>query len=671
MRWGKRQAGPQANAVSSPPLAWSDVPWLLAAALATAGPHGLYQPLWLTLLAATVMLWRLWIWWRHLPLPPRWVVPLLALAGLAGIGLEYRTLFGRDPGVGLLLLFLPLKLMELKQQRDGVVVLMLGYFLLLTHYFHSQSIPTGLWMLAAMIIVTMAMIRLHGGQGASPRQILRLAVTLTLQAVPFMLALYLLFPRVAGPLWGLPRDAHAGLTGLSDSMAPGSLSQLIQNGEIAFRVEFSGPMPPRQLLYWRGPVLDLYDGARWRPRFLPDKRPPTLGDKERRVDYTITLEPSNQRWLLPLEAPARIPEGTELTNDLQVLARQPVTTRTRLTFQAALEHRHNLSERKDILQRSLQLPPERNPRTLALARQWQQETPQAEALVQRALALFRAESFFYTLRPPLLGPDAMDDFLFETRRGFCEHYASAFVVLMRAAGVPARVVTGYQGGEVNPVDGFLTVRHSDAHAWAEVWIEDKGWLRVDPTAAISPARVESGIAAALPEGEPLPALVRTRLDWLVALRYRWEAANNAWNQWVLGYDPQRQKEVLQRLGMPDPDWRSMAAVLATLCGAMLLILTFFSLRRRSRRSREEILWQRLTTRLGRRMPALQREPWEGPRDYAERIAMRIPSLAPTLQEAAGLYASLRYGPPLPPTEKKRLLAQLAACIRRLPSRRLF
>jgi transglutaminase-like putative cysteine protease len=665
--WRRRPSEPRAL---PPPLPAESLPWLLAAALFTVAPHFLYQPGWLTALAGLVFAWRGWLVWKRLPLPPRWLLMLLVTAGVAAIALEYRTLFGRDAGVGLLVLFQGLKLMELKARRDGVVALMLGYFLLLTHYFHSQSIATGLWMFLALLTVTAALLRLHGDGPARPAASLRRAGLLLLQAVPFMLVFYLLFPRISAPLWGLPRDAYAGLTGLSDTMAPGSLSELIQNGAIAFRVEFAGPVPPRPALYWRGPVLVSYDGVRWHPNPKEDLRTPDIEARGPEIAYTLTLELHNQRWLLPLDSPRAGPPESVLTQDRQLLAKQKVIARGRYAFRSVLDYRHNGVEQPDVLARALELPPRRNPRSLALAARWRAEDPRPERLVQKALAFFRQEPFFYTLRPPYLGREAMDEFLFDTRRGFCEHYASAFVVLMRAAGVPARVVTGYQGGEVNPVDGYLTVRQSDAHAWAEVWLAGEGWRRVDPTAAISPARVESGIAAALPDAEGLPLMLRMDVDWLMQWRNRWEAVNNTWNQWVLGYNPERQRQLLSRLGLPDTDWRTLAAALAGSTGLLLLALLLWSLGRRPRLAPELRLWQRFCSRAARGHPALLIQPWEGPLAYAARLAEEAPPLAELAAEAAGLYAALRYGPPLPPLQRRQLQQGLAACIHRLPSRRL-
>ena len=503
---GPRQKTPPA------PLEHGLVPWLLAVALGTSLPHAEHLPPWLTLIAGTLLLGRAWLWQRNKRLPRRWLLAFVAIAGTALIAWHYRTLFGRDAGVALLVFFMALKPLELHSRRDGLVIIMLGFFLLLTHYFHSQGIPTGLWLFATTVLLTATLIRMHGG-GPSPRHLLRDAALLVAQALPLMLVFFLLFPRVQGPLWGLPRDAHAGLSGLSDSMSPGSLNQLIQSGEIAFRVQFTSPLPPRKQLYWRGPVLDLYDGKTWRanPRnALRSANKPAVVETLQPVfaDYTLTLEPHNQRWLLALDLPISFPEGTGLWPTFETRTREPVRYRTRYTFRSALDFKANRDETTRMREQALSLPPSLNPRTRQLASEWRATFGDPGQISNAALRFFRNEQFFYTLQPPLLGEHAIDEFLFDSRRGFCEHYAAAYVVLMRAAGVPARVVTGYQGGEINPVDNYLTIRQSDAHAWAEIWQEGQGWIRVDPTAAVAPSRIERGIGAALPASDPLPALVR-------------------------------------------------------------------------------------------------------------------------------------------------------------------
>lgn len=651
------------------PLEHGAIPWLLAVAVATAAPHAEHQPLWLSLLVGGVLLWRIWLWRNNAPLPARWVLGLLVVASIAGIGWEFRTLFGRDAGVALLVLLMALKPMEMRTRRDSMVVVMLGFFLLLTHYFYSQSIPTGMWLLAAATLLTATLIRVHGG--AQPvRAILRYAALLLVQAIPFMLIAFLLFPRVQGPLWGLPQDAYSGLTGLSDRMSPGSLNNLIQSGAIAFRVQFSDGLPERSSLYWRGPVLVDYDGETWRarPNYMQAQgKAPTIEAGSKRFNYVTTLEPHNQRWLLALDLPTRLPADSALSATFETRAREPVQLRARYAFTSAPDFVVNRQETPAILQQALRLPPQLNPRSRQLATEWQTKFKSPEMISNAALLYFRQEKFFYTLQPPLLGQNAVDDFLFTTRRGFCEHYASAYVVLMRSAGVPARVVGGYQGGEINPVDGYLTVRQSDAHAWAEIWLEEKGWIRVDPTAAVAPSRIEQGIEAALPAGDPLPALVRIDADWLRDLRNRWEATNNAWNQWVLGYNPQRQREVLSRLGLNEPDWRNMTAALATLCGVALLIVTLWTLYQRKTTTPAQRAWQDFCRRLKRL--GMARADWEGPLDFATRVAREHPELGTLTMEAASHFASLHYGAGRP-----EQLQQLKNCTRRLnhvqiPSRR--
>ena len=643
-----------------PALEQGAVPWLLAVAIATAAPHADHQPLWLTLLAGAILLWRAWLWRRNGPLPARGLLMLLVVAGLAGIGWEYRTLFGRDAGVALLVFFIALKSMEMRARRDAVVVVMLGFFLLLTHYVYSQSIPTGIWLLIAATLLTATLIRLHGG--AQPlAAILRYAALLLAQAVPFMLIAFVLFPRVAGPLWGLPQDAYSGLTGLSSQMSPGSLDNLIQSGAIAFRVQFSGEVPEKSLLYWRGPVFNDYDGKTWRatPAYLQrGGKAPTVEFRGRSYSYVITLEAHNLRWLLPLDLPLKLPSDSTLAPTLETFAREPVRNRAHFAFTSGVDFVANRQEAPELLRQALRLPRGFNPRARELAQAWQARFKTAEMISNAALLYFRQEDFEFTLQPPLLGENAVDDFLFDTKSGFCEHYASAYVFLMRAAGVPARVVAGYQGGEINPIDGYLTVRQSDAHAWAEIWLGEKGWVRVDPTGAVAPSRIDQGIEAALPAGDPLPALVRLDAGWLRDLRNRWEAANNAWNQWVLGYNPQRQREVLSRLGLGEPDWRDMTAALAAFSAVALVLVAVWTLYRRRAATPAQRAWQRFCRKLERL--GIARAEWEGPLAFALRVARERQDLAALTREAAGHFADLHYG-----LGEPRQLQALRQCVRRL------
>jgi transglutaminase-like putative cysteine protease len=659
-----RRRAATARSQPHPLLEHGAIPWLLAVAVATTLPHVEHLPWWLSLLSCAVLFGRAWLWLKNVRLPRRRVLVLLVLAGTVGIALQYRALFGREPGVEMLVFFMALKPMEMRSRRDGLVLVMLGFFLLLTHYFESSGIVTGIWLLAAATLLTAALLRMYGG--AQPvGGVLRHAAVLIAQATPFMLIFFVLFPRVQGPLWGMPQDAYAGLTGLSNQMSPGSLENLILSGEVAFRVQFAADVPDKSKLYWRGPVFDSYDGQTWRTSFASttfaaDKRTSIAPEERSFIDYTITLEAHNLRWLLALDLPVTLPEDATVAPTLEVLARRPVRYRSRFSFRSATEYLANRDEAPTLLQQALRLPRNANPRARELAESWRRESADPERISDAALRLFREEPFFYTLQPPLLGRNAVDGFLFDTRRGFCGHYAGAYVVLMRAAGVPARVVTGYQGGELNPVDGFLTIRQSDAHAWAEIWLEGKGWRRIDPTAAVAPSRIERGINAALPEGESLPALLR-RDSWpmlLTRLRYRWEAINNSWDQWVLGYDPERQREILARLGMKDVDWRQMVSTMTLLCVIALFLVACWTLVRRVKSAPEVRLWQRFCARLERF--GIRRDPWEGPLDLTARVERENSNIAPLVRCAADHFAELRYG-----TGHREHLKALHDCIKEL------
>jgi transglutaminase-like putative cysteine protease len=616
-----------------------DLAGLLASLLLVAAPHALRMPWWLTLLALGLYAWRTRIALERSAPPSPWLVLGLALLAVAAVYLEYRTLFGRTSGIVLLVLFSGLKLAEMRTHRDAAVVAFLCYFLVMTNLLYTQSIPTALLMALALLVVTGTLVGLAAPQRPAAAN-LRSAGLLLAHAAPAALILFLLFPRVQGPLWGLPQDAYSGLTGLSDTMTPGSLSLLAQSDAIAFRAEFEGEPPPPRERYWRGPVLWDFDGRTWRmgPGWLQRFEAPQGGG---RYDYTVTLEPHNRTWLFALESVARLPVRARYTNDGMVVAFSPV--RSRLRYDAASLARTEPApfEHPDSLRRALALPESGNARARALAADWRRPAQSDLQVLQRAVEFFRDSRLGYTLEPPLLGRDTVDEFLFDTREGFCEHFASAFVFLMRAAGVPARVVTGYQGGEVNYVDRIISVRQSDAHAWAEVHLAGRGWVRVDPTAAAVPGRVDAGMARAVRAGDPVPLLMRPQLEWLRGLRSNWEALAHRWNVWVLGYGAERQRDLMSRIGMRDADWRKLTAAMAAILGAFTLVLLVWSLRRLARPDPVQRAWQAFCRKLGAH--GVARAPHEGPRDYAERAAARLPGAAASIRAIAALYIGARYG----------------------------
>ena len=639
------------------PLGRHEFTLLAAGLLIVGGPHALNAPWWLILLTLTLYAWRGAGVWNRSLLPSRWMLVVIVLLGTAGIWLEYRALFGRLPGVMLLVLLSGLKLLESRHQRDAAAVVFLTWFLAITNFLYTQSIPTAIGMCAAVAASIAALVTCAAPRRA-PRANLRTAWLLLGQAVPAALVLFLLFPRVQGPLWGLPQDASAGVTGLSDTMAPGSLSQLSLSDAIAFRIEFKSPTPRRRALYWRGPVLTDFDGRAWRLGY-PSFAEPTTPTGGTRVEYSVLLEPHNRNWLFALDRATSLPEQGRHLDDGQIISLTPVRTRMRYEMASAIDAEPRPSELRRVLERARRLPAGFNPRARALAESWRAAAADDSEVLRRAIDHFRRERLLYTTEPPLLGRDSVDEFLFDTRQGFCEYFSSAFVFLLRAAGVPARVVTGYQGGDTNPVDGAFTVRQSDAHAWSEVFIAGNGWIRVDPTALSVPGRVDAGLARAVATGDALPLLMRPELAWLLTLRYNWEAVSHQWNLMVLGYNPDRQRELLSLLGIRDADWLDLASTLLATLGVFILGLFAWMLRRMVRPDPVQSAWNDFCLKLGAK--GVARAPHEGPRDYSERAARSLPSADEAIRRIAALYVALRYGreqPPAEVVELRRMIKEL-------------
>ena len=541
-------------------------------------------PLWCTLLVATLVLWRAWLALKARALPSRWWLLALLLLTLAATYATHKTLLGREAGVTLIVVLLALKTLELRARRDAFVVFFLGFFTLLTNFLDSQSLLTAAAMLLGLLGLLTALVNANMPVGKPPLLLAaRSAGSMALLGAPIMLVLFLLFPRLA-PLWGLPADAASARSGLSATMQVGNIAQLALDDSIAMRIRFDAATPPSAALYFRGPVLSDFDGREWRPlrRQLPVPLRLTseLQVAGTPVDYQVTLEPNQQPWLLLLDATTAAPQVPGFTThqnaDLQWLTDRPVTKLLRYRAQSFPDFRHGPRQPVAGLQTYLALPPAFNPRTRQLGEQLRREArgDDAAALLQTVLERLRNGGYRYTLEPGLFGQHSADEFWFDRKQGFCEHIAASFVILMRAAGVPARVVTGYQGGELNALDGFFVVRQSDAHAWAEVWMNGRGWVRVDPTAAVAPGRVgtlqrlqaQRGAIANAMLGRFSPGLV-------LRLRATWDAVNNRWNQWVLNYSQERQFDLLRAIGFSSPAWEDLSYLLigivvaASLAGA--------------------------------------------------------------------------------------------------------
>lgn len=634
-----------------------DTLMLLAACCLVLAPHAAHVAAWITGVSICMLVWRGWITFRGNRMPPRWILAPIALLIVPGVYATHQTFFGRDAGVAMLVLLLTCKLLEMRARRDLFVVICLCFFLMLTNLFYSQSFTTAVMMVAATVaILTTQLSYQYTGVVPSLKQRLKLANTIVALATPLMLVLFLLFPRIQGPLWGMPGEAPGGRSGMSDSMSPGSIAKLSMSEEIAFRANFIDTLPPRSALYWRGVVLGAYDGRTWRPQpagsALQARQPSiTIVPKGPRTRYQVTMEASGQPWLYALEVPQQVPNvagyTTGVTPDLQLRTNQPISQRIRYEVESVINFALQPDQDQLSLQEWLDLPPGFNPQTHAYAAQLRRQSDDNATLVRAVLTRFRDEPFRYTLEPPPLGRHGVDEFLFRTRAGFCEHYAGAFVVLMRALDIPARVVTGYQGGQINPVDNYMTVRQSDAHAWAEVWLRGQGWVRVDPTAAVAPERVEYGSsnASRRPAFGGLVPLDIGKHNLVSNLKLRMEAMNNGWNQWVLNYTPDRQKDLLQSLGFKSTDWMMLTIVMLVTGSVVMLMIAVPLLYRRAPSDPVQTMYAKLCRRMAKR--GLPRALHEGPRSYLQRL-QAFDSPLPAEKRIAvacfmALYESVRYG----------------------------
>ncbi len=612
-------------------------------------------PAWCSALALAVLSWRAWLAWTARALPSRWWVLLLLVLTVGATLLSHRTLLGRDAGVTLIVVLLSLKTLELRAQRDAFVVFFLSFFTMLTNFFFSQSLLTAAAMLVALMGLLTALVNSHMPVGKPPlREAARTAATMALLGAPIMALLFLLFPRLA-PLWGIPGDAMSGRTGLSASMQVGSIATLALDDGIAMRIRFAGAVPRQSELYFRGPVLSTLEGREWRslrsgfPARMRD--PANLRTEGPAVDYEVTLEPSNRPWIFVLDAAVEKPvvpgHDPTMTAELQWLADRPVSDLLRYRARSHTSFQHGPLRRTAGLQDFLELPPGFNPRTMQWATELRQDPRyggEPARLIDAALERLRTGGYGYTLEPGVYGQHTADEFWFDRKEGFCEHIASAFVILMRSLDIPARIVTGYQGGEVNTVDGFWTVRQSDAHAWAEVWLASRGWVRIDPTASVAPGRTGSLQRLQPLRGAIASALANMNPAVVLNLRSVWEAMNNGWNQWVLNYSQATQLNLLKNVGFQSPSWEDLGYVLigvvvfASLCGAALTLWE---------RNRQDP-WLRLLRRASRRLRAagLTIAPNSPPRGVARQLAQQLGVADPRAQAIGAWLTRLevqRYG----------------------------
>ena len=536
-------------------------------------PQTPHLPLWCSSLAGAVLVWRGQLALQSRALPGRWwLLGLLALT-IAATLFTHKTLLGREAGVTLLVVLLTLKTLELRARRDAFVVFFLGFFCMLSNFFHSQSLLTAASMLIGLLGLLTVLVNAHMPMGKPPlAQAARTAAWMALLGTPVMVVMFLLFPRLA-PLWGMPSDANTARSGLSEKMQVGTIARLALDDSVAMRIKFEGSPPAQKDLYFRGPVLSDFDGREWRPAQPDFSSPytlkPNLTVTGLPVNYEVTMEASNKPWLFLLEAastsPTLVGYKAMMQPDLQWLVNRPVSELLRFKAQSYTAFSHGPVQSAVGLREFVDLPPGFNPRTVSEAANIRRDPQFANAsnqvLAELVMNRLRTGGYTYTLEPGLYGPNTADDFWYERKEGFCEHIASSFVILMRALNVPARVVTGYQGGEQNAVDGFWVVRQSDAHAWAEVWYEGRGWTRVDPTSAVAPGRTGAAQRLTAPQGLIGQALSTISPAFTPQFRAMWEAVNNGWNQWVLNYTQGKQLNLLKDIGFKSPGWEDLSYVL--------------------------------------------------------------------------------------------------------------
>jgi transglutaminase-like putative cysteine protease len=627
--------------------------WIIICLFALVAPHAGRLPIWVLAVYVIAVVWRLQVHRGRWSFPGNALKVALTASSFAGIYLSYGSLIGLEPTVALLLTAFAFKFIELAQRKDAYVLLFLGFFVCLTEFLFSQDLLITLYSVLSVTLVTTALVALHQpGEHQFNRKTIRLAGVMLMQALPLMLVLFFLFPRF-GPLWTMPVNSHAGKTGMSDFMKPGDVASLSQSDEVAFRVKFDGEIPPKSELYWRGLVFSRMKQGTWSSLSYYDvpvgeQRPGEVDLRGEPIQYSIIMEPTNQNWLYGLKYARSNTPGVMHTSDYRLFSPGPVEVETmyRVKTWPDAEVDAELSDWRRTAE--TKLPPAGNPRTRQLARELRDSVTSDAAYLNVVLNKFSTEAYYYTLQPGMLsGRDTIDQFLYESQRGFCEHYASAFVFMMRAAGVPARVVAGYQGGETNPVNKTVIVHQFDAHAWAEVWLEGQGWVRADPTGAVAPQRIEMGLEQAMSDegsflsGDLLSPVRYRNIPLLNQIRLRYDALTYRWQSWVVSYDSNRQLELLRSF-FGEISARVFAAAFLGSWALVLIPVAISLFRKRdtfpvSPADRHYRIFCDRAALLG-----LKRQPGEAPGEFALRAAAAAPESTDELWRITNLYNELAY-----------------------------
>jgi len=665
----------------APALSPLKVKWLGALLLAAQIPQAPHLPIWVAVAGLMLVGVRFLLLRGNPRRPdappariPSWALALFAVATALTLRQSYGYIAGRDPSVAFLYILVAIKFLETRTDRDGVLLVCLACFLTMTPFFYSQSLFAALAAVPAVVLVGATLDVLSAKDDSkrvvAPRVAIRRSAVMILQGLPIAILLFVLFPRLAQPLWGLPSD-HSARTGLSDSMSPGDITELTVSDAVAFRVEFEGPVPPNRDRYWRGPVFSRFDGTKWTASAIgmTNSVAPATG---RSIGYTVTIEPNNRHWLFALDLPSSLPKPADnvqessgytarITRDQQILISKPVSETMQYVQRSVVRSSYASTSQIDG-PANLELG-RGNERTIAFARELREANPDPRAFIAAILTKFHDEEYVYTLATPFYASNPVDGFMFDGRRGFCEHFASAFVVLLRAGGIPARIVTGYQGGTINPRGNYMIVRQSDAHAWTEALIDGQ-WQRFDPTAAVSPSRIEIGLGGALPASD-IPFLARLDGSWLSNVRLAWDAFNYDWRRNVVGFNRDRQRSLFRDWRVDEmAPWKGVFLVALVIFAWGALVVVWLMWKRRHQ-ERALVLWDDLNRRLA--SAGLPRHPYEGPLDFAKRAAARWPQFAIAFSAIGESFAELRYGAVDVTREREALVATLQRAIEVLPA----
>lgn len=657
------------------PIPRNSLVWLLSAHVAVVLPHIPRIPWWLTVLSIVCAFWRIQVFRGMWKFPGRWLRYSLVLAGTAGILFHYGTFLGAVAGVALLITAFSFKLLEMHTFRDAYIVVILAYFVIAMNFLFEQTLLRAIYGLICFVLVTAALIGINQSRShINPLTTLKTASVIFLQSIPLMIVFFILVPRV-GPLWTFNFDNNKAYTGLSDSMTPGDIASLSQSPKLAFRARFENEIPDNQQLYWRTLILYDFDGRTWRAekqhtrKVFPYKlnyKPDWLENyhqqfnktesftntdfnrqQTRKYTYDVTMEATGQNYVFALDMPFTKDNRIAMSRDYVFRYKEKIKQRIDYTFTSSPLIETDIELPEGIRRKSLALPETGNSRARSLARQWRSQVNSDEAFIEKVLNHFNQEAYFYTLKPPLLGKNSIDEFLFDTRRGFCAHYAGAFAYLLRSVNIPVRVVTGYQGGEINTLGNYVLVHQFDAHAWTEAWLPGKGWVRLDPTASVSPLRIERGLEDALLEENtflensffstskyrkiPLISKIRLRIDYL----------NYLWHTKIVSYQAKQQYLLLSKW-FGQFSYKKMALIMLA-CGTLIVgILTIGLFWKRPKRKYDPatIIYLKFCRQMEN--AGIPRLPGESPMDFAKRVSSSKPQLESQINTVTGLYIALIY-----------------------------